>query len=285
MIDTNLTSAFICSQAAYPRDEAARRRQDHQHRLDDVDLRRLVRPGLRRSKGGVVQLTKALATAWAKDNIQVNAVLPGWIDTELTKQARERGVRPQQPGADAHAGQALGRSRRHAGVAVFLAAQGLRFRHRHRHPRRRRLFRTGVAPPATPSRSPRSSSRPSAIAPRAGTQGTRQQSIPHTPGIPCKSAVRRHGCHCHPGRSEAQSRDPEPKPVIMTVPGSGIFGFARFRDDGRETGWGQMASGRATMPRTLHLCHPSPYPLPRHSFSVMLCVMGGATPSWGVSSV
>src|SRR5690349_24938312 len=40
------------------------------------------------SKGGIVQMTKALATAWAKDNIQVNAVLPGWIDTELTQQAR-----------------------------------------------------------------------------------------------------------------------------------------------------------------------------------------------------
>jgi 2-dehydro-3-deoxy-D-gluconate 5-dehydrogenase len=34
--------------------------------------------------GGIVQLTKALACAWAKDNIQVNAVLPGWIDTDLT---------------------------------------------------------------------------------------------------------------------------------------------------------------------------------------------------------
>jgi 2-deoxy-D-gluconate 3-dehydrogenase len=42
------------------------------------------------SKGGVVQLTKALATAWAKDNIQVNAVLPGWIDTDLTRAAREQ---------------------------------------------------------------------------------------------------------------------------------------------------------------------------------------------------
>ncbi len=41
------------------------------------------------SKGGIVQLTKALATAWAKDNIQVNAVLPGWIDTALTRRARQ----------------------------------------------------------------------------------------------------------------------------------------------------------------------------------------------------
>jgi 2-dehydro-3-deoxy-D-gluconate 5-dehydrogenase len=40
------------------------------------------------SKGGIVQLTKALATSWAPDNIQVNAILPGWIDTDLTKRAR-----------------------------------------------------------------------------------------------------------------------------------------------------------------------------------------------------
>jgi len=42
------------------------------------------------SKGAVVQLTKSLAAAWAADNIQVNAVLPGWIDTDLTKGAREQ---------------------------------------------------------------------------------------------------------------------------------------------------------------------------------------------------
>lgn len=36
------------------------------------------------SKGGVVQLTKSLAIAWAVDNIQVNAILPGWIHTDLT---------------------------------------------------------------------------------------------------------------------------------------------------------------------------------------------------------
>src|SRR5678816_4230304 len=41
------------------------------------------------SKGGIVQLTRALATAWAKDHVQVNAVLPGWIDTALTRRARD----------------------------------------------------------------------------------------------------------------------------------------------------------------------------------------------------
>ena len=37
------------------------------------------------SKGGIVQLTKSLAVAWAKDNIQINAILPGWFMTDLTR--------------------------------------------------------------------------------------------------------------------------------------------------------------------------------------------------------
>jgi 2-deoxy-D-gluconate 3-dehydrogenase len=34
------------------------------------------------SKGGIVQMTKSMATAWARDNIQVNVVLPGWVALE-----------------------------------------------------------------------------------------------------------------------------------------------------------------------------------------------------------
>ena len=41
------------------------------------------------SKGAIVQLTRSLAVAWAKDNIQVNALLPGWIDTPLTVGSRQ----------------------------------------------------------------------------------------------------------------------------------------------------------------------------------------------------
>jgi 2-deoxy-D-gluconate 3-dehydrogenase len=36
-----------------------------------------------------VQLTRSLAMAWAKDNIQVNCILPGWIETDLTRGARQ----------------------------------------------------------------------------------------------------------------------------------------------------------------------------------------------------
>jgi 2-deoxy-D-gluconate 3-dehydrogenase len=40
------------------------------------------------TKGGIVQMAKAMACAWGKDNIQVNSVLPGWIDTALTRAGR-----------------------------------------------------------------------------------------------------------------------------------------------------------------------------------------------------
>ena len=73
------------------------------------------------SKGAIVQLTKSLATAWAGDNIQVNAVLPGWIDTELTIAARqqveglhERILRRTPAGR-------WGRPEDLAGIAVFLS--------------------------------------------------------------------------------------------------------------------------------------------------------------------
>ena len=46
-------------------------------------------PGYSASKGGIAQLTKSLAIAYAADNIRVNAIAPGWIATPLTKALRE----------------------------------------------------------------------------------------------------------------------------------------------------------------------------------------------------
>ena len=79
-------------------------------------------PAYAASKGGVVQYTKVLATAWAEHGIQANAILPGWIDTELTQ-----GARVQVEGlhdkvlARTPAGR-WGVAADLAGLAVFLAA-------------------------------------------------------------------------------------------------------------------------------------------------------------------
>jgi NAD(P)-dependent dehydrogenase (short-subunit alcohol dehydrogenase family) len=50
-------------------------------------------PGYSASKGGVAQLTKSLAIAYAKDGIRVNAIAPGWVETALTKPVRDDPVR------------------------------------------------------------------------------------------------------------------------------------------------------------------------------------------------
>ena len=89
VIDTNLTSAFLCSRACHPHMRAAGGGKI----LNNGSMMSLFAtpwsPAYAASKGGMVQLTKSLATAWAVDNIQVNCFLPGWIDTELTRRARE----------------------------------------------------------------------------------------------------------------------------------------------------------------------------------------------------
>ena len=127
VLDTNLTSAFVCSQAAYPA-----MKQAGGGKIVNIGSMLSIfgagfAPAYGASKGGVVQLTKALASGWAKDNIQVNAVLPGWIDTELTRAARD-----QVKGLNAlvlmrtPAGR-WGLPADLAGVAVFLASRASDF--------------------------------------------------------------------------------------------------------------------------------------------------------------
>jgi NAD(P)-dependent dehydrogenase (short-subunit alcohol dehydrogenase family) len=53
-------------------------------------------PAYSASKGGVAQLTKSLAIAWAAENIRVNAVAPGWIDTPLTQPIVQSDDRSEQ---------------------------------------------------------------------------------------------------------------------------------------------------------------------------------------------
>jgi 2-deoxy-D-gluconate 3-dehydrogenase len=89
VIATNLTSAFLCSQAVYPAMKAA-----GGGKVVNIGSMMSIfgasfASAYAASKGGIVQFTRACAVAWAADNIQVNAVLPGWIDTDLTKNARK----------------------------------------------------------------------------------------------------------------------------------------------------------------------------------------------------
>ena len=122
VIRTNLTSAFLCSQAVYPAMKEA-----GGGKIINIGSMMSIfgapfATAYAASKGGMVQMTKSMATAWAKDNIQVNAILPGWIDTALTRRAREQitglheSVLKRTPAAR------WGVPDDFAGIAVFLAA-------------------------------------------------------------------------------------------------------------------------------------------------------------------
>ena len=122
VLNINLTAAFLCSRAAF---EPMRRARAG--KIVNIGSMMSIfgapfTPAYAASKGGIVQLTKATATAWAEHGIQVNAVLPGWIDTALTRRGRR-----EVPGlhervlARTPAGR-WGVPDDLSGVAVFLAA-------------------------------------------------------------------------------------------------------------------------------------------------------------------
>ena len=122
VLDSNLTSAFLCSQAAYP----AMKKGGAGKVINIGSMMSIFGASFATayaaSKGGIVQFSRACATAWAKDNIQVNAVLPGWIDTDLTKGARRevQGLHERVLGRTP-AGR-WGIPSDFAGIAVFLAS-------------------------------------------------------------------------------------------------------------------------------------------------------------------
>ena len=127
VMDTNLTSAFLCCRAAHP----LMKRAGGGKIINIGSMASIFgmpyAPAYGASKGGIVQLTKAMAASWAADGIQVNAVLPGWIRTDLTD-----GARAQVPGLNERvlartAAGRWGEPQDLAGVAVFLASSASDF--------------------------------------------------------------------------------------------------------------------------------------------------------------
>jgi NAD(P)-dependent dehydrogenase (short-subunit alcohol dehydrogenase family) len=83
-------------------------------------------PGYAASKGGVAQLTKSLAIAYAPDGIRVNAIAPGWIETPLTAALREDESRHQAI-ADRTAMKRWGQPGELAGSVLFLCSPAASF--------------------------------------------------------------------------------------------------------------------------------------------------------------
>lgn len=83
VVDTNLNSVFRFSRAAYPHLASGGGKIINIGSMYSIFGGPMV-ASYAASKGGVVQLTKSLAVSWAADNIQVNAILPGWIESDMT---------------------------------------------------------------------------------------------------------------------------------------------------------------------------------------------------------
>jgi 2-deoxy-D-gluconate 3-dehydrogenase len=120
VVNTNLTGVFLCSREVYPHMVKAGGGKIINIGSMTSIFGSSVAPAYSASKGGVVQLTKSLAVFWAQDNIQVNAILPGWIHTDLTASAtaaRYAAITARIPHGR------WGEPDELAGAAVFLASR------------------------------------------------------------------------------------------------------------------------------------------------------------------
>ena len=127
VVATNLDSAFLCCRAAYPHLKSA-----GGGKIINIGSMLSIfgagfAPAYGASKGGIVQLTKSLASAWAADNIQVNAVLPGWVNTDLTRKARVEVEGLHDRVLERTPARRWGEPADFAGTAIFLASAASNF--------------------------------------------------------------------------------------------------------------------------------------------------------------
>ncbi len=125
VIETNLTSVFLLSQIA-ARSMVKRGRGKIINLASEYAIFGSGSiPSYSASKGAIVQLTKSMAIDLAPNNIQVNAILPGWIATDLTAPVRNTPLYDEII-MRTPAGR-FGRAEEIAGAAVFLASDASNF--------------------------------------------------------------------------------------------------------------------------------------------------------------
>lgn len=122
VMDVNLKSAFLCARAAFPF-----MRGQGGGKIINLGSMFSIFGGPKgaaygASKGGIVQLGRSLAAAWAPHNIQVNTLLPGWLDTDLTQAAREQVLGLADTVVARTPAGRWGRPEDMKGIAIFLAS-------------------------------------------------------------------------------------------------------------------------------------------------------------------
>jgi 2-deoxy-D-gluconate 3-dehydrogenase len=122
IMDTNLTSALMLSQAAYPELKASGGGKIINIGSMASHVAMGLMPGYAPSKAGIVQLARVCAAAWAKDNIQVNTILPGYIDTPMTRAGLQRNAEVHARALARTPAGRMGTPEDFAGVAAFLAS-------------------------------------------------------------------------------------------------------------------------------------------------------------------
>jgi len=121
-VEVNLRGFFIAAKAVYPAMKAAGGGKIISIGSMTSIFGVAFLPAYGASKGGILQLTRNLAVAWAADHIQVNCILPGWINTDLSAGGKravpglEEGVIARTPTGR------WGDPVDLAGTAVFLAS-------------------------------------------------------------------------------------------------------------------------------------------------------------------
>jgi NAD(P)-dependent dehydrogenase (short-subunit alcohol dehydrogenase family) len=125
VIETNLNSVFLLSQIAAQSMVKRKRGKIINIASEYSCFGNPIAPSYAASKGGLVQLTKSMAVELAAHNIQVNAIVPGWIESEMTAPIKGRAffddIIKRTP-----AGR-FGTPEECAGAAVFLASRASDF--------------------------------------------------------------------------------------------------------------------------------------------------------------
>ncbi|MEN9661857.1 MAG: hypothetical protein RL324_806 [Verrucomicrobiota bacterium] len=121
VIETNLTSAFIVTRQVAPRMIARRAGKIINTCSVMSEVCRPTTGNYAAAKGGLKMLTRAMATEWARHNLQINGIGPGYFETELTKPLMENPKFNDWICARTPAGR-WGKLEELVGAAVFLAS-------------------------------------------------------------------------------------------------------------------------------------------------------------------